>query len=70
MRKETMLIVAAVLFALGLCLCSGVDQNPWQAVIALPMMGGAAVLFNRVDAKERVQKQDIKDATRSLDHAA
>lgn len=70
MRKGTMLIVAAVLFVLGLFLCTGVDQSPWQAVIALPMMGGAAVLFNRVDSMERTQKQDIKDATRSLDHAA
>lgn len=53
MKKETMLIVASLLFVLGLLLCTGVDQNPWQAVIALPMMGGASWLFNRVDAMER-----------------
>ena len=51
--KKTILFLGAILFVFGFCLCTGVDQNPWQAVYALVLMGGASWLFHVCDRMDR-----------------
>ena len=58
--KKTILFLGAILFVFAFCLCTGVDQNPWQAIIALPMMGGALVCFKT--AKRLEQKKQSNES--------
>lgn len=46
-------IAGAILFTLGFCMATGVDQNLIQAVYALVLMGGASWMFHVCDRMDR-----------------
>lgn len=55
--KKTILFLGAILFVFAFCLCTGVDQNPWQAVYALVLMFGALVCFKTAKKMEQSEKK-------------
>ena len=50
--KTISIIIAAVLFSIGMALATGVEQNPIQALYALVCMGAASYLFVKADRKK------------------
>lgn len=50
---KSLKIAGAILFTLGFCMATGVDQNLIQAVYALVLMGGASWLFHVCDRMDR-----------------
>ena len=51
-------IAGAILFTLGFCMATGVDQNPFQAVYALVFMGGALMCFKTAKRLERKKQSN------------
>ena len=57
MKSKKLAIAGAILFALGFCMATGVDQNPIQAVYALVLMFGALVCFKTAKKMEQSEKK-------------
>lgn len=52
-------ITGSILFTLGFCMATGVDQNPIQAVYALALMAGALMcskMAKRLEQKKQSEK--------------
>lgn len=57
MKSKKIAIAGAILFALGFCMATGVDQNLIQAVYAVVLMGGALVCFKTAKSLEQSEKK-------------
>lgn len=55
-------IAGAILFTLGFCMATGVDQNPFQAVYTLVFMGGALVCFKTAKRLEQSEKKQSNES--------
>ena len=49
--KTISIIIAAVLFTIGMAMATGIEQNPVQAIYALVCMGAASFIFAKADKK-------------------
>ena len=63
MKSAKFSIAGAILFALGFCMATGVDQNLIQAVYALVLMGGALVCFRTA---KRLEQSEKKQSNKSI----
>lgn len=62
MKRNIFVIAGAILFCLGFCMATGVEQNPIQAVYALASIGAASWCFNRADRKQKRGSNSIAKA--------
>ena len=53
--KTISIIIAAVLFTIGMALATGIEKSPVQAIYALILMGVASYLFVKADRKKSVK---------------
>lgn len=53
--KTISIIIAAVLFSVGMALATGIEKNPVQAIYALVCMGAASFVFAKADRKKSVK---------------
>lgn len=63
--KTILILIAAVLFTIGMAMATGVDQNPIQAVYCVVLVAGALVCFRIADAK-RSESDNKSQTTRKV----
>lgn len=67
--KTTIMISSIIMLVCGLCLCSGVDSNPIQAIYALPFFGVGSYLFSVWERMgESARKNERKPRPRVYDY--
>lgn len=49
--KTILILIASVLFTIGMALATGIEQNPVQTIPALILMGVASFIFAKADKK-------------------
>lgn len=67
-RERALAIVAGILFVLSFALLTGVDVNPMQALVALPMLAVSAAMFNKLDKGEQVSSDKFQVSSKAAAH--